>query len=175
MTRTARTARTRDLPAEATRVSDQPATVTDQRLVQRTLARWQDWRCGEEFPERSNIVEEAFGEDWKDCFILDCRADHPFPVFERIGSSLATFSGIFLSGTSDWTQTLLDKATSHVGEVMDTRDAVLIEEVLRRFDGERLAFRCILLPLSDDGVAITHVLGSVNGKLLDGSGKARRT
>lgn len=161
------------LPAVAEKISNQPATVTDLRLVQRTLAHWQEWRLGGEFPRRADIDEDVFGDDWKDCFILDCQAKHPFPVFERIGSSLAKFSGIFLSGASDWTETLLDKATDHVGEVFETRDAVLIEEVLKRFDGERLAFRCILLPLSDDGVTITHVLGSANGKLLDEIGKAR--
>ncbi len=161
------------LPAEAEKISNQPATVTDLRLVQRTLAHWQEWRLGSEFPRRGDIDEDVFGDDWKDCFILDCQEDHPFPVFERIGSSLAKFSGIFLSGASDWTETLLDKATSHVDEVFETRDAVLIEEVLKRYDGERLAFRCILLPLSDDGVTITHVLGSANGKLLDEIGKAR--
>lgn len=161
------------MPAEAEKIFNQPATVTDQRLVQRTLAHWQEWCLGDEFPRRADIDEDVFGDDWKDCFILDCQAEHPFPVFERIGSSLAKFSGIFLSGTSDWTETLLDKATSHVSDVFDTRDAVFIEEVLKRFDGERLAFRCILLPLSEDGTTITHILGSANGKLLDEIGKAR--
>lgn len=148
-------------------VSQRPATVEDQRLVQRILAHWQDWCLGAEFPRRVDIAEDVFGDDWKDCFILDSTSEHPFPVFDFMGASLAKFSGIFLSGASDWTETLLDKATGHVSEVFENRDAVLIEEMLTRFDGERLAFRCILLPLSEDGTNITHILGAANGKLLD--------
>ena len=147
-------------------LSQRPATVEDQRLVQRILARWQDWCLGDEFPRRADIAGDVFGDDWKDCFILDRTSEHPFPIFDYMGSSLAKFSGIFLSGASDWTETLLDKATGHVDEVFEKRDVVLIEEKLTRFDGERLAFRCILLPLSEDGRTITHILGAANGKLL---------
>lgn len=154
---------------ETTRVSQQPASVEDQRLVQRILARWQDWCLGDEFPRRADIAGDVFGGDWDDCFLLDCQSDHPFPVFEYLGRNLAKYSGVFLSGGSDWTQTLLDKATSHVDEVHADRDVILVEEIHTLFDGKRLAFRCILLPLSENGTDISHVLGAANGKVLDRS------
>lgn len=153
--------------ARRERISLRPATVEDQRLVQRILARWQDWCLGDEFPRRADIAADVFGDDWQDCFILDSMSEHPFPVFDYMGSRFAKFSGTFLSGASDWTETLLDKATDHMGEVYKNRDAVLIEEVLTRFDGKRVAFRYILLPLTEDGKTITHILGAANGKLLD--------
>lgn len=151
-------------------VTSQPATVEDKRLVQRILAHWQEWCLGDEFPRRADIAGDVFGDDWQDCFILDSTSEHPFPVFDFMGQRLAKFSGVFLSGKSDWTETLLDKATGHVDEVFESRDVVLIEEILTRFDGKRLAFRCILLPLSEDGETITHILGAANGKLLDPAG-----
>ena len=147
-------------------ILSQTATVEDLRLVQRVLARWQNACQTQEFPRRSDIEAEAFGEDWAHCFVLDRTGNHPFPVFETLGDELAKYSGIFLSGASDWSQTLLDKATAHVGEVHTTHDGVLLEEALERYDGERLAFRCILLPLSEDGANITHILGAANGRLL---------
>lgn len=153
--------------AEVARISQQPANVEDQRLVQRILARWQDWCLGDEFPRRADIAADVFGPDWDDCFVLDSQSDHPFPVFEYLGKNLARYSGVFLSGASGWTETLLDKATGHVDEVHALRDVVLVEEVHTLFDGKRLAFRCILLPLSENGSDISHILGAANGKVLD--------
>lgn len=155
------------ITTDVERVAGRPASVEDQRLVQRVLARWQDWCLGDEFPRRADIASDVFGDDWDDCFILDSQSEHPFPAFEYLGSNLARFSGVFLSGASDWTHTVLDKATGHVDELMEFHDAVLMEEILMLYDGRRLAFRCILLPLSQDGRTITHVLGAANGKLLD--------
>lgn len=150
-------------------VSLQTANVRDLRLVQRVLARWQDWRFDREFPMRSDIQPIDFGADWENCFILDRTGEHPFPVFETLGRELAKFSGIFLSGANDWSQGLIDKAVGHINEVHSLRDAVLVEDKLARFDGEEFAFRCILLPLSEDGRNITHILGAANAKLSSSS------
>ncbi len=139
----------------------------ERRLTWRVLKRWQE-ACGEgAMPRFDQLSPEAFNEDWDFCFVIDACADHPFPIFKYLGPEIAKYSGVFLSGKSDWTKTLLDKSTSHLQEVLDTRETVLVEDELFRFDGKRILFRCILLPLSKDGTEISEILGAASGKLAD--------
>ncbi len=146
---------------------DAAAPVSEKRLVRRVLRHWLV-QCGDkDFPCRTDIDPEALGEDWRSCFILDAKTDHPFPIFAYLGCELAKYSGVFLSGKSDWTMSLLDKVTSKMSALLETQEPVLVEDELIRFDGKQIFFRCVLLPLSDDGKTVTHVLGAANGKVTE--------
>ena len=106
--------------------------------------------------------------DWPSCFVIDALAPHPFPTFTYMGAEIAKYSGTFLAGKDDWNQSILDKATAHLSDVTEKRDAVLVEEKLVRFDGAKILLRCVLLPLSEDGGQVSHILGAVNGRLEGG-------
>jgi hypothetical protein len=144
-----------------------PQDVDERRLNQRVFQYWQDHRPPGGFPAPADICAEALEEDWESCFILDARGDHGYPKFDYLGRRLAKFSGVFLSGRTDWNRTVLDKATEQVAKTLSTKGPVLCDDELTLFDGRRLLFRSVLLPLSADGATITHLLGAANGKLVD--------
>lgn len=139
---------------------------TERRLSRRILQYWLD-KCGDrDFPRLSDIDPEDLRGDWHWCFVIDQLTEHPFPIFSYMGAEVGKYSRILLSGHDDWSKSILDKATIHYGQVIEKRDAVLVEETLQRFDGNEIAFRAVLLPLSEDGRTITQILGAANGKLI---------
>ena len=138
---------------------------SERRLVRRLLAYWQERRGGREFPALGDIDAEAIGDMWPSCFVLDTISNREFPYFRYLGSDLFKYSGIFLSGETDWALTLLDKAVGNFREALETRVPILIEDELIRYDGSRLLFRSVLLPLSDDQETVNFLLGAANGIL----------
>ena len=103
---------------------------------------------------------------WPWCFVLDTTQGHDFPYFHYLGDELAVYSGVFLTGRTDWTQTLLDMAVKDYGRVLDFGEPVLNEDGLTRFDGAKLLFRSVLLPLSDNQESVNYILGAANGKVV---------
>jgi hypothetical protein len=146
---------------------DLPQDFAERRLNQRVYGRWSEHCQPGRFPAPGDIRAEDLGEDWDSCFILDARGDHGYPKFAYLGRRLAKFSGVFLSGRQDWNRTVLDKATEQVAQVLKSGGPVLCDDELTLYDGRRLLFRSVLLPLSADGIAITHLLGAANGKLCE--------
>lgn len=142
-----------------------PQDFAERRLNRRVFSYWEEKSTEAGLPKPTDIKGEDLGEDWGSCFILDARSDHGYPKFDYLGRELARFSGVFLSGRHDWNRTVLDKATEQVAKVLKTGGPVLCDDELTLFDGRRLLFRSVLLPLSSDGVAITHLLGAANGKI----------
>ena len=146
--------------------SELPQDFAERRLNRRVLSYWDSKRSKGALPRPGDIRGDELGADWPYCFILDIRRDYGFTKFDFLGIELAKFSGVFLSGRTDWKSTVLDKATSQVGKVVATGGPVLCDDELVLFDRRRLVFRSVLLPLSGNGKAITHVFGAANGKLV---------
>jgi hypothetical protein len=140
----------------------------ERRLTYRVLHYWESLRGERPFPSLADIENGEVPDFWPWCFVLDTQRDYPTPYFQYLGKDLAKYSGIYLSGKDDWRMTLLDKAAMHLDRTLAGREPILIEDELVRFDGRELLFRSIMLPLSDDGETITHVLGAANGRLKQG-------
>jgi len=139
----------------------------ERRLVGRLLAYWHDLCDGRSFPCLKDLDAERIGDDWRWSFILQTDDHREFPNFRYLGPDLAKYSGIFLAGQDDFTTTLLDVATHKLDRVFREGCPLLMEDVVTRFDGQRLMFRAVLLPLSDDGKNINFVLGAANGRIED--------
>ena len=139
----------------------------ERRLTYRLLNHWETARGVRSYPALADIDGATIPEVWPWCFVLDTQRDYPSPYFHYLGEHLAKYSGIYLSGKDDWRMTLLDKAAAHLDRTLTAREPILIEDELTRYDGRRLVFRSIMLPLSEDGAAISHVLGAANGRLKD--------
>ncbi|TNE57974.1 MAG: PAS domain-containing protein [Alphaproteobacteria bacterium] len=150
------------------------AKVTERRLIRRILQYWLDKAGERAFPTLDDIDPTELRGDWHWCFVIDQLHDHPFPIFSYMGAEVGKYSRILLSGHDDWSKSVLDKATIHYGQVLERRDAVLVEEKLLRFDGKEIAFRAVLLPLSSDGENITQILGAANGKILGEEGSSNK-
>jgi hypothetical protein len=144
---------------------------TERRLSRRMLQYWLEKSGDRDFPKFSDIDPHELRGDWHWCFVIDQLAGHPFPIFSYMGAEVGKYSRILLSGHDDWSKSILDKATVHYGDVLERRDAVLVEETLQRFDGQSIMFRAVLLPLSEDGKTITQILGAANGKIVEQTSK----
>ena len=146
-----------------TEACELPRGVPNQRrLVWRLLTYWEQQRGERDFPALADIDAQAIEDMWPQCFILDVANFREFPYFHYLGPSLARYSGVFLSG-QDWAMTLLRKAVWHYREVLERSAPILVEEELTQYDSQKLLFRSVMLPLSDDQATINYVLGTANG------------
>ncbi|MEL7028164.1 MAG: hypothetical protein AAGL49_02900 [Pseudomonadota bacterium] len=139
----------------------------ERRLSHRLFLYWL-LQCRErDFASLEDVDPSVIKDDWGWCYIIDVNRSKEFPFFEHLGEQLAKYSGVLLSGDRDWKATLLDKATEKFQEILAERAPILIEDELTLFDGRRLLFRSIMLPLSYDQRNIDHILGAANGKVVD--------
>ncbi|MCP5432022.1 MAG: PAS domain-containing protein [Alphaproteobacteria bacterium] len=143
-----------------------PSSQGERRLARRLLRHWQELPRTARLPLVSAVDPSAIGEDWDNCFLIDCRKGVDFPNFCYLGGKLARFSGVFLQGEGRWTTTVLDRATADIRRAVETEEVVTSEDELKLFDGRRLLFRAVLLPMSEDGLRLTHLLGGASGLLL---------
>lgn len=137
----------------------------ERRMVPRLVRYWLEKCAGRDFPSLDDIEPRDLGDVWNSCFVLDTISSPNFPYFHYLGPSLAKYSGVLLSGEQDWTQTLLDQAVRNYRDALEQRTPILGEDELVRFDGSRILFRSVLLPLSDDQKTVNYILGAANGKI----------
>jgi hypothetical protein len=107
---------------------------------------------------RSDEIDPwMLGEDWANCLLIAVQSPVELSHFIIVGENLAvalcpkdTLAGVLLS---------------HLPRVLSARRCVIVEggATLR---GAPILFRSALLPLSDDGMAIDHVLGAANHRAL---------
>jgi hypothetical protein len=108
---------------------------------------------GQRFPRLNEIDPWIVGDDWANCLLISVQSPVVLSYFTAVGKNLAlalcpndTLAGVLLS---------------NLPRVLSARWCLIIEggATLR---GAPILFRSALLPLSEDGVAIDHVLGVAN-------------
>jgi len=139
----------------------------ERRLIRKLLGYYLQ-KCGDRaFPTLSDIDPDDIADMWDRCFLLDTADNRDFPYFQHLGPSLVKYSGILLSGKTDWATILLDKAVLNFRQTIEKRVPVLVEDKLARFDGRVILFRSTLLPLSDDEDTVNYILGAASGRVTD--------
>ncbi len=139
----------------------------ERRLTLRLLNYWQEIKGVRTFPSRLDVNAQAIADIWPNCYLLKIEKDGEEPIFDYLGQDLAKFSGVFVSGNTvseTHHNTLLDQAIRYFSEALATRAPVIGDDEFVRFDGTRIIYRSIILPLSEDQEHITHLLGAANGK-----------
>lgn len=134
----------------------------DRRITRRFIDAWARASRGR-FPSWRAMREIDIGEDWNWAFAIDLAKSASFPYFIYLGASLAKLSDVYLSGGSDWTMSLLDKATGEIQACVAAEAPQEREDELILCNGQRLLFRCVTAPLADNGRTITHVAGVASG------------
>jgi hypothetical protein len=138
-------------------VSDAVKNLFKRRLVDRVLQHWTEMAHGESFPRRDQIEPSALGANWANCLLIAVQSPVRLSYFVVVGNNLLAahcpndnLAGVILS---------------HLPQVLSERRCLMIEgrATLR---GSGVLYRSALFPLSDDGVAIDHVLGAANHRLL---------
>ena len=154
-------------PARFEKSDELPGDFTERRLNRRVFDYWRKKCDGEALPCLSKIEGSELGADWDNCFVIDAREQLDYANYVYLGANLAPFSNVYLSGKTEWMRTVLDKATDQVPLALESGQPVLCDDELKLFDGRRLLFRTVVLPLSEDGQAITHMLGAANGRVAE--------
>jgi hypothetical protein len=141
------------------------AATADRRITKRLLDVWARTARGK-FPSWSEMRCVDLGEDWNWVFVTDIEQSIGFPYFVYLGSSLAKLSDVYLSGASDWTFSLLDKATIGIDGAIADEAPFISEDEITLCDQRTIMFRSLTAPLAEDGEQITHVFGVVSGKVI---------
>jgi hypothetical protein len=121
------------------------------------LRHWTKLAAERRFPRLNEIEPWMVGDDWANCLLIAVQSPVELSHFTAVGANLAvalcpadTLAGVLLS---------------HLPWVVSSRSSLVVEggAVLR---GVPILYRAALLPLSEDGGAIDHVLGAANQRAL---------
>jgi hypothetical protein len=129
----------------------------ERRLVWRVLRYWTEIADRGRFPRRDQIDPWMLGEDGANCLLITVQSPIELSHFVAVGVNLA----VALCPTD----TLAGMLLSRLPRVVSARRGLIIEggATLR---GVGILYRSVLLPLSEDGAAIDHVLGAANYRSL---------
>ena len=151
-------------------VLDKPAKkaelrLTERRLTERVKAKWQRIAV-DRLPSLREVEAINFGADEPFCFAIDLRLSDIFPYFLYMGDEISRFSSAFPVSYPRREKTLLDAAMSKMDEAALNRAPVEYSDIQRLDNGMRVAFRSILLPLSENGLDVSHIFGAVRGRMI---------
>jgi hypothetical protein len=129
----------------------------ERRLVWRVLRQWTEMAHGGRLPCRDEIYPWLQGEDGANCLLIAVGWSIELSHFVVVGVNLA----LALCSTD----TLAGVLLSSVPQVVSSRRGLVIEGVatLREVG---ICYRAVLLPLSEGGASIDHVLGATNYRSL---------
>jgi hypothetical protein len=125
----------------------------EQRLVGRVLRHWREMVHQGAFPRLDEIDPWMLGEDWANCLLIAVEVPTERSHFIALGENLAAA----LCSTDTLAAVLL----SHLPMVLSERRC-LIAEGGATLRGAPILHRSALLPLSEDGVTISHILGAAS-------------
>jgi hypothetical protein len=138
----------------------------ERRLVGRVLHHWKQISDGGRFPRRDEIDPWLQGEDGANLLLILVEAPIELSHFVVVGVNLA----VALCST----ETLAGALLSRASRVASARRRLMIEGGATR-RGVGILYRAILLPFSERGVMIDHVLGAANYRSLrDGARPMRQ-
>jgi hypothetical protein len=136
----------------------------ERRLVLRLMAYWDDLRGERDYPRADEVDPAAIGDDWAACLLLRLDGPADRAAFVHVGAALhpgVETTGLRLGELP--ADALLTHAAGFLDRVLDKQVPVSLGGEAETPSGTQL-FRSILLPLSDDGRTIDHVLGAANGR-----------
>jgi hypothetical protein len=129
----------------------------ERRLVWRVLHNWKEIAVGGRFPRRDDIDPWMKGESGANCLLI--------AAGWAVELSHLIMVGVNLAAALCPTGTLADTLLSRVPQVVSSRRGLMIEG-MAALRGVGIRYRAVLLPLSEDGTAIDHVLGATNYRSL---------
>jgi hypothetical protein len=125
----------------------------ERRLVWRVARRWMEIGHDGRLPRRDEIDRCVMGEDWENCLLIAVQSPIEYSRFVSVGVNLA----VALCPTD----TLAGVLLSRLSRVVSARRGAMIEGGAT-LSGVGTLYRATLLPLSEDGATIDHVLGAAN-------------
>lgn len=118
---------------------------------------WREIAYGGHFPRRDEIEPWMQGEDGANCLLIAVETPIELSHFVVVGINLA----VALCPTD----TLAGVLLAQVPRVVSSRRGLMMEGVAM-LRGVGIRYRAVLLPLSEGGVTIDHVLGAASYRSL---------
>jgi hypothetical protein len=129
----------------------------ERRLVWRVARHWVEIAQSGRLPRRDEMDSDVLGGDWANCLLIAVHSPIERSHFVTVGVNLAV--------AHCPTDTLAGVLLSRLSRVVAARRGAIIEGGAM-LGGVGILYRSVLLPLSEDGVAIDHVLGAANYRTL---------
>ena len=136
----------------------------ERRLVLRLLRYWRQIAGDRAMPKVADVAPDSIPDMWPNCFLLRFGTTGE-PLYDQVGSAFASELTGEVIGTpvgSTPLETLLRQATRYWDMVADKKVPISLGGEFRHRRGELLLYRSIILPLSNDGERIDHMLGAAN-------------
>ena len=134
-------------------ISDTINALFKRRLVDRVLRLWTKVARGQGFPRRDQIEPSMLGVDWGNCLVIAVQSPVELSNFAAVGDNL--------SFAHSPNESLAGVLLSYLPQVISECRCLMIEGRASLRD-IGILYRSALYPLSDDGIAIDHVLGAAN-------------
>jgi len=139
----------------------------ERRLVLRLMAYWDDLRGERGYPPAREIEPATVGDDWAHCVVIEVGQPLAASTFVHIGQALDPQlpEGGERKLESLPADSLLYHATAYLERVLEKRVPMSLGGKAT-VAGNSVLYRSILLPLSNDGRKIDHVLGAANCRVV---------
>lgn len=137
----------------------------ERRLVLQLMAYWRKIRENQEFPSFVDVDPFDIPDIWPHCFVIEIFRDGTEPVCRVMGDELARYVSFPLVDQSLSVvpeNTLPSVALSFLDEVLDKGVPISRGDEFINHDRTKVLYRSILLPMSDDGVHISGIIGAAN-------------
>lgn len=145
-------------------VADMPSGI-ERRLVLRLLIYWREICVERRFPSFGDVDPCEIPSIWPSAFVLDVAGHRDDPLFRIAGPKYAPFAARPLMGapvSRAPANSVIEKSVAFFREVLDKEVPITRGGELFRPNGAKVLYRSILLPMSDDGKAVSGLLGAAN-------------
>jgi hypothetical protein len=141
-------------------------TVRDRRLIMRAVDRWEAVRGGHAYPRMADFGIETMPDMAAQSFVIDVNMKNVHMSQLRfVGDMLQQDCSRDLIGkpvTGVPRGSLVSRLTDHYMQILANRAPMSFEAEYNDADGRVTKYRGIMLPLSDTGGDIDHILGVIN-------------
>jgi hypothetical protein len=131
----------------------------ERRLVHRLLHHWRNAQSNGQLPTLDSVYGQGLGDSHRHLIVLDVNGDEP--MFRFIGPFFAEQAAEQCIGqtvSAAPQNTLVVRAVRHYRTVLQRQAPMTFsEEFYDRFD-RYIRYRSVILPISNDGTTITHLL-----------------
>jgi hypothetical protein len=144
---------------------------SDKRVTEILKNYWDFLRENRSFPPEKEVQPKAIEKIWDNCFIVEAnnlsrKEDYKY---KYIGPKIITAYGQDLTGLT--VENMASPEAGHLAEeyekVLAIKRPVFDEGEFKTQDKKLIKYRQILLPLGENGISITAILGGMSSKVFD--------
>lgn len=128
------------------------------RLVLRLLSHWRELVGERQYPSFSELDPESIPDIWIYSFVLDIAGHADDPIFRVVGPKYAAYSPISKAPRDS----LIEKSVAFAQEVIAKQVPISRGGEFMKPGGGKVLYRGIILPMSDDGITVSRLLGVAN-------------